>query len=302
MSYLFTCPHCKTQTLLGDEYSGLSGDCAICREPIDVPDFADLGPVDAEQASSWVQNRSVRLAIAGTMTLALAACVLFVLFRFGGTTLARMQETRQKQRDGSNLTAIAQALNAYAADYGSYPPPVTNDSSGRPMHSWRVLILPYLGYDDLYAQYNMSVPWDENMNTMYVMPKEYRTSDSQNLGFETAYFLVTGPGTLFPTATTALGPEDIVDDPTKTILVVEGKPPTVSGLNWMEPVDLDVRGMQFAISANDGVEIGGHYAGGAMIATVAERTHFLRDSLAPGEVQALLSPAGGEPLADDILD
>ena len=69
MSYLFTCPHCKSQTLVGDEYSGLAGDCAVCREAVELPDFAVLGPVDEQpERESWMAHRSVRLAIAGTVT------------------------------------------------------------------------------------------------------------------------------------------------------------------------------------------------------------------------------------------
>ncbi len=302
MSYLFTCPHCKSQTLVGDEYSGLAGECAVCRQSIELPDFADLGPVEDEPQESWLANRTVRLSIAGTITLALAACLLFVFIKFSSSTLAQMQANRRKQQDASNLVSIAKALNAYADAYGSYPPPVTNDANGRPMHSWRVLILPYLEQEELYRQYDMSQPWDVNMNQIYATPAVYQSSDGQALGYETAYYLVTGPGTLFPTATTSLGPQDVLDEAAKTILLVEAKPPTGTGLNWMEPVDLDVRKMQFAIAGNDGVEIGGQHERGAVVATVDGRSHFLRDNLSPVEVRALLSPAGGEPLADDILD
>ncbi|QEG42957.1 DUF1559 family PulG-like putative transporter [Roseimaritima ulvae] len=303
MSYLFTCPHCKSQTLVGDEYSGLAGDCAVCREAVELPDFAGLGPVDDQPVrESWMAHRSVRLAIAGTITLALTACLLFVFIKFSSSTLAQLQANRRKQQDASNLVNIAKALNAYAADYGQYPPPVTNDANGQPMHSWRVLILPYLGQEELYRQYDMEQSWDANMNQIYSTPAVYQASAGQGFGFETAYFLVTGPGTLFPTPTTSLSPEDLVDDPAKTILVVEGKPPAATGLNWMEPVDLDIRKMQFAIAGNDGVEIGGQHQRGAVVATVDGRSHFLRDALSPVEIRALLSPAGGEPLADDILD
>ncbi len=302
MSYLFTCPHCKSQTLVGDEYSGLAGECAVCSKPVELPDFAGLGPVEQQVPQPWLSNRTVRLVIAGTVTLALAACLLFVFIEFSGSTLAQLQTNRRRQQDASNLQNIAKALNAYAADYGTYPPSVTADANGLPMHSWRVLILPYLGQDELYRQYDMKLPWDQNMNQMYTMPDVYQASTSQAFGFEPSYFLVTGPGTLFPTATTALGPGDVVDEPSKTILVVEALSPMNSLRHWMEPVDLDIRKMQLAIAGNDGIEIGGGHEGGAMVATMDERGHFLRDTLSPVEVRALLSPAGGEPLADDILD
>ncbi len=302
MSYLFTCPHCKSQTLVGDEYSGLAGECAVCGQAIELPDFAGLGPVEETPQNGWLAHRRVRLAIAGTLTLALAACLLFAVVNYGSSALAQMQANRLKQQDATNLEKIAKALNAYANDFGSYPPSVTVDSNKQPMHSWRVLILPYLGYNDLYRQYNMSRPWDENMENIYLTPKEYQASSGQAFASEPDYLLVTGTGTLFPTPTTSLGPQSLVDDPAKTILLVEGRAPSGTGMHWMEPVDLDINKMQFAIAGNAGVEIGGRHKRGAMVATVDERSHFLRDILSPVEVRALFSPAGGEPLADDILD
>ena len=60
----------------------------------------------------------------------------------------------------NNLKQIAMALHNYAADYQALPPAFVADATGKPMHSWRVLILPYLEQQALYAQYNLSEPWD----------------------------------------------------------------------------------------------------------------------------------------------
>jgi type II secretory pathway pseudopilin PulG len=64
----------------------------------------------------------------------------------------------------SNLRQIAIALHLYHEDYGSFPPAYTVDASGRPMHSWRVLILPYLEEAGLYKQYNLEEPWNSPNN------------------------------------------------------------------------------------------------------------------------------------------
>ena len=44
----------------------------------------------------------------------------------------------------NNLKQIAAALQAYHQANGCFPPAYIADKSGKPMHSWRVLILPYL--------------------------------------------------------------------------------------------------------------------------------------------------------------
>ena len=43
-----------------------------------------------------------------------------------------------------NLKQIALALNNYEQEYNALPPAYTVDADGRPLHSWRTLILPYL--------------------------------------------------------------------------------------------------------------------------------------------------------------
>jgi hypothetical protein len=42
------------------------------------------------------------------------------------------------------------AVANYHETYGSYPPAYVADRDGRPMHTWRVLILPFLEQKDLY--------------------------------------------------------------------------------------------------------------------------------------------------------
>ena len=46
----------------------------------------------------------------------------------------------------SNLRQIAKALNDYGQATGHFPPPFVADANGKPMYSWRVLILPYMDY------------------------------------------------------------------------------------------------------------------------------------------------------------
>ena len=59
-----------------------------------------------------------------------------------------VQQVRQDARRNAckdNLRQIGLALSAYHEEYGSFPPAYIVDAAGRRMHSWRVLILPYLG-------------------------------------------------------------------------------------------------------------------------------------------------------------
>ena len=55
------------------------------------------------------------------------------------------------------------------ANGGAYPAAYTVDAEGKPLHSWRVLILPYLGDAEsaLYEQIRLDEPWDSEWNSQF---------------------------------------------------------------------------------------------------------------------------------------
>lgn len=306
MPYLFTCPNCQTKTLVDEAYSGLEGQCANCQEPIQIPDFAHLGAPEKSSIAQRLRSPRVRMAIAAGTSLLLLLILGAALFEYSGNAVATLRANRQRGQEINNLEKIASALNAYAADYGTYPLSEL-DAKGKPLHSWRVLILPYLSEQSLYDQVHLNLPWnaEENQNLIYQMPNVYRSATAEtSFDHETNYVLVKGPNTLFPSPTVALGPNDVVDATTQTILVTETKRKVGTGMDrsWIEPDDLDVRRMQMLIGAGPETEIGGNDPAGAAVATVDGRGHFLKATVTPQELRALLSPAGGEPLRSDILD
>jgi hypothetical protein len=134
-----------------------------------------------------------------------------------------------------NLRAIALALQSYHADYGCYPPAYTTDASGRPMHSWRALILPYAGEDSLFKTYRLDEPWDGPNNSRLAgrMPSIYGCPAHLRPGYS-SYAVVVGAGTAFPGRSCVSLSQ--ISDP-RAILVVELKD---GGIPWLEPRDLSV--------------------------------------------------------------
>lgn len=69
-----------------------------------------------------------------------------------GATLAILMFKRglERYKDSipynNNLTFVTMAVHAYGEAHGHLPSVIT-DGEGRPMHSWRVLLLPYLGQE-----------------------------------------------------------------------------------------------------------------------------------------------------------
>jgi len=193
----------------------------------------------------------------------------------------------------NNLKQIGLALHNYHSDYGCFPPAYIADENGRPMHSWRVLILPYLEQKPLYAQYDFSEPWDGPNNRklhgidvfVYGCP-----SDRERAPRMTNYLAVVGPATAWPgTDSTRL--VDFSDGMSSTILVVEVHN---SGVHWMEPRDLHVVQMAPGVNSEAGQGISSAHEGGANVLFADGSVRFLPDDVLRDVFEALLTIDGGE--------
>ncbi len=80
----------------------------------------------------------------------------------------------------NNIKLIALALHNYHDVYGSFPPAHVTDEDGVPMHSWRVLILPYIEMQSLYTKYRFDEPWNgpNNIKLLDDMPPCYQCPSS----------------------------------------------------------------------------------------------------------------------------
>jgi prepilin-type processing-associated H-X9-DG protein len=148
--------------------------------------------------------------------------------------IPRLQTAAQETHCVANLKTIGLALKQYHAVHGCFPPAFTTDAQGNPMHSWRVLILPFAGEAALYGAYRLDEPWNGANNSRLTsrMPSFYECPAHARRGCS-SYAVVVGPETAFPGARpTALS--EFRDGPANTAVVVE-----IEGgaIPWMEPRD-----------------------------------------------------------------
>jgi type II secretory pathway pseudopilin PulG len=303
MTIPFTCPHCGTQTDVFDDYAGQSGPCAICGKPITVPvpsDATKLGstwrpPVPAQNALSRPRSKALTIVLVTLAGIAAAAILGAVLFALVFPALSSARQASRRSQSATNLKAIAAALLAYESAQGCFPPAYIADSKGKPMHSWRVLVLPYLGYSHIHAQYDFNQPWNSphNMNLLGSMPAEYAcpADPDARANHEANYVVVVGAETLFP-GSKSVRREQMSDGAHCTILVAQTRS---SGVTWLEPRDLEADQMCFEINGRAGVEIGGSLPGGAHVATADGVVHFLPEDLPPPTVRAMATISGNEP-------
>lgn len=192
----------------------------------------------------------------------------------------------------NNLKQIVLALHNYHDTYGSFPPAYVADESGRPLYSWRVLILPFLEQKPLYDQFRLDEPWDSPNNlplsqteiNVFRCPSDETGDPSKSPGV-TNYIAVVGPGTMWPEdRSTSFG--DFKNGTSNKLAVVEVHG---SGVHWAEPRDLHVDQMARAVNPAAGQGISSGHEGGANVALAEGSVRFLPSETPPAELDAMLS-------------
>jgi hypothetical protein len=240
-------------------------------------------------------NRYGILFYVGTGGFVISSCSLLV------PTINFPRTPSHRSYCSNNLQQIAIALHNYHDTYGSLPPAYIADESGRPMHSWRVLILPFLEEKALYDQYRFDEPWDgpNNRQLEAYMPRIFRCPSDPGAKPDstlTSYLAVVGPGTAWPGEKSRTF-RDIKDGTSQTLLVVESHN---SGIHWMEPRDLHTGQMAREINPTHGQGICSCHPECAGVAFVDTSVRFLEaKEVSHTALDALLTIAGDE---DEPLD
>ena len=211
----------------------------------------------------------------------------------------------------NNLKQISLALLNYHQQYSCFPPAYIPDEKGRPQHSWRVLILPFLGYHSLYNAYRFDESWDgpDNRALLRERPPELlcpaHAHHVQHVDGCTSYMAVVGPATAWP------GPDskkktDLRDPASDTILIVEAAGDDVP---WTEPRDLVFPRALDQLTSDDPTQLGGHrYEGffhvqfaSRLVAMVDGSVHFVPCGVSQHVWSQLLCDCdGAKPLEDGL--
>jgi prepilin-type processing-associated H-X9-DG protein len=219
-----------------------------------------------------------------------AYLALILISPSGGLPKAASQRSECR----NHLRQLALAMHRYHDTYGAFPPAHIADENGEPMHSWRVLLLPYLDHRDLYNQYHFDEPWDgpHNRTLAEQMQSEFHCSaDTQTGTNETSYFVVVGPKTIFP-GTAPVPINDVLDGTTYTILLVES---LNSGTNWLQPRDLSYDEARRGINRETSPGISSNHEGGAMVAFADGSEELLPDNTPLEQLRLLLERNDGRP-------
>lgn len=214
------------------------------------------------------------------------------------------------------LKQFGTAMHSYHDQYGSLPPAFVLGPDDRKWHSWRVLVLPFLGQQELYEEYRFDEPWDgpnnrkllAKMPLIYACPSRPREAQSATVlaigilacsdgpgpsvanGY-TSYAAVFGPDCAFR-GTEVVTIKEITDGISNTLLIGEC---TRTKIPWTKPDDIDIELLP-ALGDADGFS--GSHEGGVHFLIADGAVRFVKLTTAQETVNALFTRNGGETTDD----
>lgn len=141
----------------------------------------------------------------------------------------------------NSLTELILAAHDFHADYNRLPYQAIRTREGKPLLSWRVMLLPYLGEDELYKQFRMEEPWDSDHNKKLIekMPKLFSSGNAElDKAYKTRLLAPVGDHTVFPPTEKdiTLGKVTAGNGTSNTIAFVEAA--SEKAVVWTKPDDL----------------------------------------------------------------
>src|SRR5262245_16111327 len=127
----------------------------------------DAGP------RSWgaeAMSRFKALAFSVVAVFAVGFCVLLV------PCVQTVRDGEAWVRSRDRLKQSGHALHPYDDIDKRLPPAVVTDKQGRPLYSWRVLLLPFLEEKRVYERFRLDEPWDSphNKRLLEKTPRSYQ--------------------------------------------------------------------------------------------------------------------------------
>ena len=258
------------------------------------------------QAGPHVENIPRRSN--STLFIILIAILCFVPILVGtlGVLLALLlpavqaaREAARRMNCSNNLKQIGLALHNFHDANNAFPALYTVDEDGKPLHSWRVLILPYLEQQALFDQIRLDEPWDSPHNrqfhntflSVYQCQSGHKIQNIQE-GKNCCYAVIGGEG--FVPAKQAgdkkgIPLTSITDGLSSTLAVVEVK----ESFCWMDPTaDLTMQDLKEGITQHG--RIGSFHTGGCNMVFFDGSCRFISETITPQLLSGIGTIAGGE--------
>ncbi len=205
----------------------------------------------------------------------------------------RVREVARRTLCRNNLKQIGLALHNYYDEFGAFPPAYTVDASGRKLHSWRTLLLPYLDQASLYRKVDLSKPWDDPVNaelTRTSIPV-YKCLVLKEDSNRTTYHAVVSAESILRPEKSLTFPE-ITDGSSNTLLVVEVD--SDGAVPWASPED---RGAEYLLTVSEKTVTSHEGGSHGLLGDGAVR--FLQKKVPADGRRGLITAAAGDKTPED---
>jgi len=269
---------------------GLCTFVACCITGIPALILGILGLSDINNPAKRVTGKG--MAITGIVLGSLSLLALPVNIALLLPAVQAAREAARRAQCTNNEKQIGLAVLNFVSANDKFPPAAKCDPSGKPLLSWRVMILPFLEQQGLFNQFHLDEPWDSPNNKPLVdrMPDVFKCpSDVQPSQGLTTYQVIVDPRSLFTGKPTGVGIGDVTDGTSLTLTVVEAATP----VPWTKPEDLslDSKAPLFGMGSKHPGGLNALFADGSV--------HFIKTSINPGLLRALVTRDGGETISSD---
>lgn len=285
------CSHCGYELGAKSPPPGEYKPCPRCGSGVPSIGVEPLPPQPGQGSVSGCGGTAVNVG-----SVIVIVVILFALLA-PGVDCGDGRRAANRSSCSNNLKQIGIALHNYHDTNRALPAQSITDETGRPMHSWRVMLLPFIEQKALYDRYDFSQPWDSEANRevreAYVYGfrcPSHEKDEARNL---TNYFVVTGDDTMFgPDRWTKFS--DVTDGLSNTIMVVECDSPNFR-VEWSEPRDIPLDQMRFRLNQPEGISVSSEHTGGANVAFGDGSVRFLSEEhLGPATFRYLLIRNDGQ--------
>lgn len=210
----------------------------------------------------------------------------------------------QRSQSVNNLKQIGLAMHNFHSANNALPAQATYDKNKKPLLSWRVALLPYMEEAALYNEFKLNEPWDSPHNKALIprMPKVFVIPGAKAEPGKTYYRGFSGPSTAFDLKQkngVGVGFQEVLDGTSNTLAVVEAKEAVI----WTKPEE-EIPFDANANPANLGKllgQMGAHWQGGFDALFLDGSVRFLKLSINPIVLRALITRNGGEVIGADAF-
>jgi Protein of unknown function (DUF1559) len=234
----------------------------------------------------WVARWRVGLWIAVSAVAAALSVMLYLGVRHS------VRESR-RATCAVHLKRLGAAMQKYHDLHEHFPAPSISGKDGAPLLSWRVALLPRMGYQSLYVRFHLDEPWDSphNRTLLAEMPEEFAcpAGPSRSKG-QTGFLVIVGPITDPWSVNTPFEPSrgldmrSFTDGTSNTILVFE----TDAFVPWTKPEDLRWE------KDSPPPRLASSHPGGAHVLLADGATRFFKKTLSTEVLKNFVTINGGE--------